>query len=70
MKLSFNIYKTPLNIAVEKGNIDIIKLLLSCKNINVNVASIPNEKILIKFIIIFCIQFKINLYYRILYKQI
>ncbi len=38
--------KTALNMAVEYNNIDLVKLLLSCKNINVNIESIsiPRSK--------------------------
>ena len=32
-----HLFKGVLHIAVEKGNIDIIKILLSTKNIDVNV---------------------------------
>lgn len=34
----FNI--TPLSIAIEKGNIEIVKLLLSSEKVNVNLSSI------------------------------
>lgn len=40
MKFLHFIYKTPLNNAIEKGNIDIVKLFLSCQKINVN---LPNK---------------------------
>lgn len=32
--------KTALNIAVGKGNVEIVQLLLSCENIDVNISSI------------------------------
>lgn len=37
MKLIKRIYKTALYLAIEKGNIEIIKLLLNCENIDVNI---------------------------------
>ena len=41
MKFSFfSFYKTPLHIAIEKENIDIIKLLLSNEKLNVNLKSV------------------------------
>lgn len=43
--------KTPLQIAIEKGNAEIIKLLLKCQNIDVNLKSI-----LIFYFILFQIQ--------------
>ena len=36
-------YKTPLIIAVEKENVDIIRLLLTCAKIDVNLPKIFNE---------------------------
>ena len=36
MKLSSNLNKTALHIAVEKGNTEIVQLLLAQKNIDVN----------------------------------
>lgn len=37
MKLSYLSYKTPLHIAVNKKNIDIIKILLDHINIDINI---------------------------------
>lgn len=34
------INKTPLYIAVEKGNIDVVQVLLANKDVNVNIKSI------------------------------
>lgn len=46
MKSLHFIYKTPLNNATEKGNIDIVKLFLSSEKIDVNLANkIQNIKI-------------------------
>lgn len=36
MKFIQIIYKTALHIAIEKNNVEIVKLLISNKNINVN----------------------------------
>ena len=44
-------YKTALYLAIEKENIEIIKLLLTRDNIDVNIPYIPNQ-FYIKFIII------------------
>lgn len=38
----FVIYKTPLCVAVEKNDIEIVKLLLKKDNIDVNVINIPS----------------------------
>lgn len=35
-----NVYKTPLYVAVEKGNVEIVRLLLSRNDININERSI------------------------------
>lgn len=41
MKLHFHVaHKTPLQIAIEKGNSEIIQILLRSPNVNVNLASI------------------------------
>lgn len=42
---SFLIYKTALNLAIEKDNLEIVKLLLVSQNIDVNMKSILNQKI-------------------------
>lgn len=43
MKLkNYFINKTPLNIAVEKNNVEIVELLLKYRGINVNVPNILN----------------------------
>lgn len=42
--------KTILYIAVEKRNIDIVKLLLACENIDINALSIFKTKLFIKII--------------------
>lgn len=39
-------YKTPLNIAVKKGNIEIIQLLLQNQKIDINFKSISNNNLL------------------------
>lgn len=36
MKLSNKIYKTALHIAIKRGNIEILKLLMEHKDININ----------------------------------
>ena len=38
------IYKTALHIAVENRDQEIVKLLLNCENIDVNLESIFNQK--------------------------
>lgn len=48
MKYEFLFHRTPLYIAVEYGNIEIIKLLLSCQTLNVNLKSITKLNSLIK----------------------
>ena len=35
-------HKAPLHLAVEKGNVEIVQMLLQYKNIDVNVLSISN----------------------------
>ena len=40
MKFIFLLNKTPLNIAVENENINIVALLLGCKNVDVNLPNI------------------------------
>ena len=35
--------ETPLNAAVKKGNFEIVKLLLNCKDIDVNSKTVLNE---------------------------
>ena len=52
------IEKTPLFIEVEKGNIEIIQLLLSNSNIDVNILSIKNPLDFIKLFsgCFYCIQ--------------
>lgn len=44
-----NIYRTPLHIAVEKGKSEIVKLLLTRKELDVNIKSILNIIILMQF---------------------
>lgn len=39
---NYFINKTPLNIAVEKNNVEIVELLLKYRGINVNVPNILN----------------------------
>lgn len=48
MKFINNFYNTALSIAIENGNIDIIKLLLNHKNIDNNIIMI-STCIFIKF---------------------
>ena len=40
MKLYFNIQKTALHIAVEKGNVEIVQLLLMNEKLDINILSI------------------------------
>lgn len=40
MKFFFIIHKTALHLAVEKGNPEIVQLLLSRPDINTNIASV------------------------------
>lgn len=42
IKLKFNFDKTPLQIAIDKGNIEIFKILLQREDINVNAQTIYN----------------------------
>lgn len=37
MKYNFDFIKTPLHLAIEKGNYDIFKLLLAKSNIDANI---------------------------------
>lgn len=46
MKFEWKSYKTALHIAVEKENIEIIRLLLSREDIDVNILLILNLKFL------------------------
>lgn len=46
MKFLKIIFKTPLFIAVEKQNVEIVKILLSIKSINVNAVSVFIVKII------------------------
>lgn len=39
----FFVHKTALYNAIEKENIEIIKLLLACENIDINLSSISNS---------------------------
>lgn len=41
------IHKTALYLAIEKENADIVRLLITNEDINVNIKSIPIKKILI-----------------------
>ena len=50
MKLLVYFHITPLNRAVKKENIEIIKLLLENPNINVNIPNVLKFNILILFI--------------------
>lgn len=45
-------YKTPLHIAVEEGNSDILKLLLDEKGLDVNIQDHIQKIIWIKFLIL------------------
>ena len=51
MKFFTNIYKTALHIAVEKENLEMIKLLLSQENIFINQHLIQNKDFFISFCI-------------------
>ena len=44
MKLYFFFHKAPLYIAVEKAKIEIIKLLLSCNKLDINLLNIFKNK--------------------------
>lgn len=46
--LNILINKTPICIAIENENIEIVKLLLECNNLNINLPNI-NFSIFIKF---------------------
>lgn len=49
-EILFYFYKTALHIAVKNGNIEIVKLLLSCEKLKVNILyKIPKFIILITF---------------------
>lgn len=45
----FLFYKASIHLAIEKQNTEIVKLLLSCKTIDVNIVSISNSNYLIIF---------------------
>ena len=57
MELCKAFYKTPLYWAVEKSNIDIIKLLLAKDNLNINILNIHAN--------VFFTKFKIEFFNRI-----
>ena len=48
-EIYINIYKTPFYRAVEKGNIEIVKLLLTNNNVDINKPCIYEKSIFIKF---------------------
>ena len=50
MKFSYVFNKTAIHIAIEKQNLEIIRLLLAQKGINVNIMSILKTKIIIQFL--------------------
>ena len=52
VKFIYNVYATALSLAIEKGNLEMVQLLLSRKDIDINLT--------IVWIILFFIQFKIN----------
>lgn len=69
MKFLNDLNKAILHYAMEKGNIEILKILLECKDIDVNQRSILeynflnlvlNKIFLLHFVILFLIQFQIN----------
>lgn len=45
MKFSIVIYKTPIHIAIEKGNIEIVKILLNTNKVELNYAYLYISKI-------------------------
>lgn len=49
MKLFFEFNKTALHLAVENQNYEMVKLLLSSKNIDISMYIILNSIIIIKF---------------------
>ena len=51
MKFVINIYRTALHGAIEKENIDILKLLLSCEKVDVNYILVFIIIVLIEFIL-------------------
>ena len=53
----FSIYRTALHVAVEKENLEIVKLLLSNKNIDINQRSILKNTFLYHSKSYFFIQF-------------
>lgn len=63
MKFQFAIFhKTSIHIAVEKENIEIIKLLLANQSIDVNILNILMKIIILCYSIIIClIKFRIKL---------
>ena len=59
MKYIIDFHRTELTKAIEKEDIDIIRLLLSCPNINVNVRLIFHLFIVLFFILFFFMELKI-----------
>lgn len=59
-------YKTALNLAIEKDNLDIVKLLIESENIDVNMKSIITQ---ILFFISFQIVFIMNKISKLIYSQ-
>lgn len=49
------IQKTPLYLAVEKGNVELVQLLLKCQRLDINAKTVFN-------ILIFLIQFQIKFF--------
>lgn len=43
IKFDLSFHHSPLVTAISKNNIEIVKLLLSCKNININIIDIFNN---------------------------
>lgn len=56
----FYFNKTALHIAVEKGFLEIVELLLSRDNLDVNIKNIHNYFKIIKFEIILLIMFQLS----------
>ena len=44
IKFKITFYKTPLHLAVERQNIEIVRLLLKNKNININIKDEQGRK--------------------------
>ena len=52
--------KTPLYAAIEKNNIDIVRLLLTNEKLDINIYNISNKIVFSKFYFVTSIKFEIN----------